>query len=94
MLMQGHGGVPPTGAPVTLTVPSGVVLTDVVLTLRYEPGTMNLTVSDSSGPYIDTGAINHVSFHFQSGILSDGTLTVSGTCYQNAGALMWTGYQP
>ena len=89
----------------SLTVPSGVVLTDARISFSVPENIANaasLFVSDGQHIYVYQ-LINDTTFeatvHLESGILSEGGLSVALSCYNIAtnhcqGAIMWSGYRP
>jgi len=89
----------------TLTVPAGVVLTDVHATFSTPeniPNAAALFVANNTKTFVYQ-LINNTTFHagvdLGSGIVSDGQLHVTLVCYNIStnhcvGALMWSGYQP
>ncbi len=94
---------PPFVDSITLTVPSGVVLTDAHATFSLPenvPNAASLIVRHGS-QYFVYQIVNNSTFNagidLESGIVSDGDLAVELSCYNIAGnhcrgALMWSGY--
>lgn len=91
-------------------IPSNVVLTDVVLTLRASSVATTIFLSDFTNTLLShsvgspgstwAGTTNgHAAFHFQSGLQSPVGFRLGLVCNNIggnscAGALMWSGYQP
>jgi len=94
---------PPFLDSVSLAVPAGVVLTDAHATFSVPeniPNAASLIVRDASG-FLVYQIVNNTTFNagidLESGMVSDGTLTVELSCYNIAGnhcqgALMWSGH--
>jgi hypothetical protein len=89
---------------VTLSVPSGVVLTDAHATFSVPesiPNAASLFIMNESGEFLVYQIVNSTTFSagvdLESGIASKGNLTVGISCYNFPnnhcqGALMWSGY--
>src|SRR3974377_527963 len=92
------------GEEVDLTVPAGVVMTDVHVTYSVPGSLANssaLFVRDDAGNVLVYESVNNTTFHaginLQSSIRSMGRLTVTLSCYNISGnhcqgALMWSGF--
>jgi hypothetical protein len=95
----------PAGQDPTLTVPSGVVMTDAHVTFSTPENVANaasLYIADGSKTLVYQ-IVNTTTFQagisLGSGIKSNGNLTVKLSCYNIAGnhcqgAIMWSGYRP